>query len=281
MIKVNFFFKKFHKLLLKNLFQIFAIVEKELRIKLLLKFNLIISFISPVIGIILPIILMERFFDFNSQFGIWSENNYLLFPFIAYNINLLKGLIMTYASGFRNEKYWETLTALIIAPFNRFNLLLGVFFSHLITISIPFTIFFIICLIYKPISISTIFFMLLFYFLIALIFSGLGLIIGVYSISKENYTSLISFLINLFFMFSCLTFPYEIFPKEIQQIINLNPLYYIFDVLRIIWIEDNILIAYQTHAFKFNLLIISSILLPIMGVYVFNLLYRKYGIVGY
>ena len=229
----------------------------------------------------MPLIIMTKFFSFNQSLGLWNEKNFLIFVFVAYHLSLLKDITNQFPMSFRYEKYWETLPALIIAPFNRFNLLLGIFFSHLMIIAIPFAIFFIICYIIFPIGLITVLFIIALYLLVAIIFSGIGIILGVLTVSKENYVEVLRLLLNITFWFSCLNYPYEIFPKIIQSIIVRNPFYYIFYILRISWVEDDVIFTITTHLYNFTVLIIGAITLPVIGVIIFNKIYRKFGIVGY
>lgn len=261
--------------------KIFAITEKNLKLDLRVKLALFLTFLAPIIGLIMPIILMDKFFTLNDNYGPWTKNNFLVYQFIALNILLLQRIITAFPSNLLREKYWQTLPALIIAPFRRSSLLLGHLLSFLITISIPFTIFFIICYIYYPISLLTVLFVLGIYILIILVFSGIGLFIGIFTISKENISSLFTFVIGLFFVVSCVSYPYELFPSRIQDIISLNPLYYIFDILRLAWIEDNIIFSISSHPFHFLILVLCAITFPLIGVIIFNKVYKKFGIVGY
>lgn len=264
-----------------NFSQIAALVEKNLKLEIRFKFSVVTSFISPIIGMILPLIVMGKFLSFNVEFGPWNETNFAIYQFVALNLSLIIGIRHTFPAKLNQEKFWRTLSALIIAPFNRINLLFGIFFSHIILISIPFAIFFIICYLYYPVSFITILAMIGLYLLLALVFSGIGLILAIFAISNENIWTLLSFLIRLTFFVSCVSYPFELFPNELQQIINLNPLYYIFDFMRLAWIEDNIIYSITAHSFNFFIIIASAILLPLIGVYIFNKVYAKYGIVGY
>jgi len=269
------------KIIKNKISQLFALIEISLKLKLRFKFGLILSFITPFIGILMPIIVMGQFLNLNTQFGPWSENNYMIYQFIAYNIGLLIGVTTLFPNRLQQEKYWMTLPALIIGPFNRFYLLFGIFFSHIILVSLPFTIFLILGYLYWPISIFTLLFILGTYFLVALIFSGIGIILGIFSISKENFWKLSVFLLNFLYWLSCITYPFEIFPNIIQSVINLNPFYYIFDFLRLLWIENDIVSSITLHAFNLVTLISCAIILPFIGVFIFNKVYKKYGIVGY
>ncbi len=264
-----------------NLSQILAIIEKYLKMKARFKWRIIISFLLPMFSIIMPLIIMDLFFSYNAKFGPWTRENFFIFQMIAYNILLLFKITEEFPTRFVEEKYWKTLPGILIGPFNRINLLLGIFFSHLILIFIPSVCFFIIAYILFPISIFTVLFIVFIYFLIALIFSGIGLILGIFVISRENLYMIIGFGLQILIWFSCVSYPFEIFPKTIQNFVSLNPLYYIFDIFRLAWIEDNIIYTVTTHLFNFIILIICAFSLPILAVFTFNLVYKKYGIVGY
>ena len=151
---------KISKILKDNASQIYAITEKNVKLSLRFKLNLIISFITPLISLIMPFIIMGKFFSLNTEFGPWNRDNFVVFQFIAYHIFLLRTMITIFAAQFIQEKYWYTLQSIIIAPFNRINLLFGIFFSHLILQSIPFIFIFVLCYIFYPISLITFFWIL-------------------------------------------------------------------------------------------------------------------------
>ena len=169
-----------------NLSQILALTEKNVKLALRYKIGLVLGYINQIIAIFMPLIIMQNIFAFKPTLGLWTSGNFILYQFIAYNISHISGITGRFPGQFRAEKFWKTLPALIVGPFNRFNLLFGIFFSHMVMIAIPFSIFFIWGLVIEPISITTILFILLLYFLIALIFSGVGLILGIFAISNEN-----------------------------------------------------------------------------------------------
>lgn len=264
-----------------NFSPIFTIAEKNMKVQLRFKFNLIYSIFSPFLAIFLSLIILWRFFDMGARFGRWDEMNYYIFLFIAYNIEILRKVIQDFPHDFLQEKYWKTLPALMIAPFNKLHLLFGIFFSHLIIIIIPFVIFFILTYLIIPISIFTIISIIVIYLLIDLIFSGIGLFLAVFAISKENYWRIFSIGIQIVFYISCITYPFEVFPNFIQIIIILNPFYYIFDILRIMWIDNNVLLTISNYPFNFTILIGTAIILPLISIYVFKLIYHKFGIIGY
>ncbi len=261
--------------------KILALTEKNIKLNLRFKYTVLFSYIAPIISILMALIIMGQFFQFKEEFGSWTEENYYLFQFLAYNIYLLRGIIMEFPNQLRIEKFWKTLPALMIAPFNRFILLIGIFLSKICLILIPFIFFFVISYIIIPISFINTLFIIGIYFGIALIFSGIGLVVGVFAASNESIWRFLELSVNILFWVSCLTYPFEIFPENIQSIINLNPLYYIFDILRMAWIENNPLVTIILHPYHILIFFSSLILIPCIGVFIFNMIIKKYGIVGY
>ncbi len=266
-----------------NISQILAIVEKNVKLGLRFKISLVLRFLSPIISIIMPIIVLGQLFNvsFNENFGPWNKENFYVFQFVMYQLNVMIGVRSAFPGHLKTEKIWKTLQALIIAPFNRINLLLGLFITHFVLSSFGFLLFFTMCYIFYPISFITVLGEFLIYFLFALSFSGIGLILGIFSISKENFVGVFELGIRLVFIFSALSLPFEFFPEHIQAIMNYNPVYYIINLARLVWIEDNIIYSFTTHFFELCILITGAILLPIIGLKTFNYIFDKYGIVGY
>lgn len=207
--KVKQFFKD-------NLAQIAAVSEKEIKLMTRFKVPVILSFILPFINLIMPLIIMGQIFAFRENFGAWTPENFFVFQVIAYQLTLIFGIRNRFSSQFVTELFWHTLQALIIAPFNRINLLFGVVIMHLLMMAVPFTIFLILGVIIVPISFYTFLFLIATYLLILLIFSGLGIFIGALSISKPNYLNIINFFLGFAFLFSCLSYPFELFPQFIK-----------------------------------------------------------------
>ena len=193
-------------------------VQKNLKIALVFKYNLIIALIQPIIALIFPMIIMGAFFNYNAEFGVWNQDNFLVYQFIAFQIGLISGILGRFSGSLRADKSQYALHYIMIAPLTRVNLLIGIFITHFILISIPFIVTFIICYIYFPILIFTIFLIFLLYFMLTLIWGSIGIVLGVYAIAKYHYVKPINFTISLFFMFSCVTYPFEIFPKVIQDV---------------------------------------------------------------
>ncbi|MFO7796129.1 MAG: ABC transporter permease [Promethearchaeia archaeon] len=265
----------------ENASQILAITEKNVKLHLRYKSGILFGFINPIIAILIPLVIMGNLFQFNNQFGEWTSENFLIYQFIAYDISLLKSLVNVFPKQFQMEKFWKTLPALIIGPFNRINLLFSILLSHLIIISPPFITIMVMCYVFYPISFGSFFFFLFTLFLISLIFSGIGITLGVFAISNENLLKVFNFLIGFVFLFSCITYPFEIFPDFIQNIININPLYYVFDFLRMIWIHNDIILTISSLPYHFFILLICAVSIPIIGILIFSKIYKKYGITGF
>jgi ABC-type polysaccharide/polyol phosphate export permease len=207
----------------------------------------------------------------------------MLFLIIAFCIQILRQTIVKYRKMFQHEKYWKTLQALLVAPINHFNILIGLLIAEIILISIPITIFLIIAIIIYPISFFNMLLVILMILVISLTFGSIGLIIGILIISKEGFYKIIDIGFTFLFWLSCISYPIQIFPELVRIVILLNPLYYLFDLLRLIWlvgIDPVLAINYLSPAH----IIIASVMLislPIIAVYLFNVFYKKFGITGY
>lgn len=126
--------------------QIIAIVEKNFYLDTRVKARVIMRFLDPIIQLLIFIFLYGFIFSTNTGFqvGYWNKNNYVLFLLLAFCVQFSKSITQKYNSLFIEEKYWKTLSAMMVAPLNRFTLLFGVLISELVMLSIPLSILFII-----------------------------------------------------------------------------------------------------------------------------------------
>ncbi|MFX0132287.1 MAG: ABC transporter permease [Candidatus Hodarchaeota archaeon] len=264
-----------------NASRVFTLVEKNLKLQIRFKSNFIYSIISPIFTIFLAFIVLGKIFESTTRLGRWNAANFYVFLLIAFKIELLRNIIHKFPNDFVMEKYWKTLSALMIAPINKIHFLLAFFFTHIIVIAIPFAILFILTYLIWPISFFTVIAIIFIYLLIDLIFSGIGLFLGVFAISEENYWRILDIGVTFVFVLSCITYPLELFPDYLQSIIRLNPLFYIFDIVRLTWLDNNILVTMSNIPLHFSILIISAISIPIIAIYIFRVVYNKFGIIGY
>jgi len=271
--------------LLKNAVQIWAISKLNLKKSLRFKLTFVMRFINPLLALIIPLFIMGFIFSggiisSGVSIGVFGAENYISLILLGTCGTMVGGFWSIYDQQFREEKVYKTLPALIIAPFNRFNLLLGIFLSHLILILFPFSTIFILNLILSPNipSIGSLLVILLTFFLYALTLSGLGLVLGVLAISRQNWRTIFSLGYRIIVMFNCVTFPKEIFPEILGKFIDLNPFFHFFELNRYIWVFDNIF--YPGNGIHFLIIIICAIISPIIGIILFNQIYSKYGIEG-
>jgi ABC-type polysaccharide/polyol phosphate export permease len=269
----------------RNTRQIFAIVEKEISLKLRYKSGLLIRIINPLIQLLILLFLFGLIFRLQQDLsiGYWNGRNYVLFILIAFCIQFSTPISLRYSTSFLTEKYWKTLSATMIAPINRFSLLIGILVSEVLIISTGVILLLSMACIIFPISIIHFTLFMLSFMSALLLLGSIGLIIGVYAMGNENFANYYTFFLRFVFLFSCINYPKEIFPEFIQIIIVLNPLYYYFDFLRLLWysgLSPDIAMFYITplHIFIF---ISLTIAFPIFSIYLFERIYKKYGIVGY
>jgi ABC-type polysaccharide/polyol phosphate export permease len=258
-----------------------ALAEKQIYMQFRFKYRTMLNYFAPVITILMPIIILGRFFQNNVNFGPWTSQNYMIFIFIGYNILLLRGMINYIPLHLQQEQYWKTLPALIIAPFNRYYLLFGYFISEVSLLSLPFLAFLTILFIFYPISFLTLIIVILLFIGIAIVFAAIGLVLGVITVANENISSILTFLIGFIFWASCITYPFQLFPSIIQDLISLNPIYYLINFLRLTWLDNNIYYTVINHPGHFTIVISSIVIAPILAVIMFNLIYKKLGTSGY
>lgn len=266
--------------------QIFALIEKHLFLELRIRGKVVTRFLNPIIQLIVLVFLFRKFFfsnEGNYNIGYWNSTNFLLFLLIAFSINYSKSILFSYKNLFMAEKYWKTLSAVMVAPINRFTLLFGHLVAEFVLNSLPIIIIFIIALILFPIPLFFVFLVLLVFFSIIIVFGAIGLFIGVLSISNEALVHYLAIAMNILIIVSCVSYPKEIFPGIIQSVIKINPFFYLFDLLRLVWyvgMDSQAASGHITLIHIINILVLT-ILTPIISVYLFNRIYKKYGIVGY
>ena len=265
--------------------QIIAFTEKNIAIELRVKSRFIFRFINPIIQLLLLVFIFGVIFNIsqNYKLGYWNYKNYILFLLLAFTVQFSKSILGRYQQLFATEKYWKTLNAIMIAPTHRFTLLIGTLFSEVLLNSIPVGILLIIGILLFPIPIFYLILTFLVLISIFLIFGSIGLLIGIFAISKEELVPYSTIALRMIFLFSCTNYPKEIFPRLIQSLILINPFYYIFDLLRLVWYlgidYDNAIVHLTpTHLI---ITIIFTIVSPIISISIFERIYKKYGITGY
>lgn len=271
------FFLKMRRIFSKT----YAISEKNIKMQLRFKYSLIVGYITPILSILMPFFIFGKLFENSIDIDPWNAHNAPIFILISYNILLMRRMVVNIPSRLNEEKFWKTITALIVAPFNRFYLLIGYFISEFFIMVFPFVIISVILFIFWPISIMTALIIILMYISIALIFCGISLIVGAFALTNENIWGILRFSISFIFIVSCVSYPFQMYPGIAQEVIKYNPIYYIIDILRLTWIENSIIDTITLHPFHFIVYFSSIFIFPIVGVYLFNYIFKKLGIQGY
>ncbi|NVM03624.1 MAG: ABC transporter permease [Candidatus Helarchaeota archaeon] len=210
--------------------------------------------------------------------GTFSEGNFI--PWL-----IMGNIIYTFSKHgfdafelqFLNEKYWNTIQGTLLAPINRFSILIGYVFATLIETSIFFIA---ITLVSYFIFTTTLIQMLLVYLIgiIVIISSGgIGLIFGAINVSNENFGPIFQFIQFFILFFSCFSVPLEFFPKFLQDLIVLNPYYHATELVRVIYF------GLPNYDIFISLLyiIIFAIISASLGAVICNRIWKKYGIHGY
>lgn len=265
--------------------QFIAIMERNIYLELYTKSGFLFRYINPLFQLLILVFVFGLIFNIKEGFslGYWNNKNYILFLLLAFCIQYSIPLTTRFNTILMREKFWKTLSAMMVAPVNRVILLFGILASELVLISVPFAILFIIALILFPISFIYLFLILIIFLSIFLIFASIGLFISAFGISHEEYVQYFSIILRIAILFSCNNYPKEVFPVIIQYFIQLDPLFYFFDLLRLTWylgLDYEIAIKLITPI-HIIVVITSTIVFPIFSIYLFNRVFKKYGITGY
>lgn len=268
-----------------NLIQIYSLMVKDFKLSTRHKLEFFVECIAPLLSLFFPYIIFNTLFNIKNNIfgGYYSKDNFILFLLLGNCVTVLIFLLWYYQDLFYDEKTWKTLNAVMIAPIKKINILLGYLISGMISKGIPMIFIIILCYILYPISLTFLLLSLIILFCISITFASMGFIIGVFEIVNEDISASLSIGISFISLVSCLYYPIEIFPKEIHFIIKLNPLYYYFDLLRLIWwagINFEDALSYLT-IYHFLVLAAFTVALPLFASYLFMKVLDKYGASGY
>lgn len=268
----------------KNLLQSYAFFAKSIKLKLRFKFKFWLNFVSPLWNFIMPLIIFGTIFRITNDapIGIWNSHNFILFFLLGFCAGLTSQFSDEYHMEIIREKYWKTLQAFFMAPVNRMNILFGIIMEEFVILSVPVSVVFVVLLITFPTSFISFMLALLIFLSAAIFLASIGLIMGALSLFSEGAMQWAAFLMHFVMLFSCYNYPREIFPDFLTGLIIFNPLYYYWDLLRIIWLFGfDYVIANPTYFVHFVVIISLTIICPIISVILFNYFYKKFGIIGY
>lgn len=261
--------------------QSLAIAENDIILESRYKFSLFQYSVFPIIYLITPLIIINFVFTNIGNLGYWNQQNYILFLFLGYEVNVMRTFANDLPNNLYLEKFWKTFAAMMVSPINRFSILFGKFLAKIILVSAQVAFFLILCAIIYPCDPITFLIEVILLLVFAIIFISIGLFIGAFAISKENIWRLLEFCMFFIILFSALNYPLQLFPDFIQTFIRLNPLYYCIDFLRLVWIENDPIFSLCTHPMHVCVMIVTFILVPFIAVLTFDKVFKKFGIEGY
>ncbi len=265
-------------------YQIVPLIIKDMKLKFRYKAKFLFAILVPFTSFIVPLLIFRTLFNTlgKKSFGIWTPENYIIFILTGIFIVALVKLLAVYGKSLLREKYWKTLPGIFLSPVNIYNLLISKLISELLIFVIPLGIIFILCFIIVKASLLTMLFVLIVYILAALFMASIGLAIGSFRMSIEGGYRVFFLIINVFLIFSCIKYPKEFFPENLQFLIVMNPFYYYWDLIRNILLFGFENVVFNSNFFLHFIIIISlSAIAPVLSVTFFNYVYKKYGLIGY
>ena len=272
------------EILKKNILQIYSLIIKDLKLKSRYKAELIVEFFFPFLALFFPFIIFNTLLSLDVDVfkGYYSKENFVLFLLLGYIVHSCIFLLWHYKDLFYDEKTWKTLHGILISPVKKINVLIGYYISGLLTKSFAIIIIAIICYIFYPIPFFTLFLALLLLFCISITFAGMGFFLGSLEVVNENISASLAAGISFIAIASCLFYPIEIFPESVHFIILSNPLYYYFDLLRLIWWSGiNSDAVHYITIIHILVVVCFTITIPIFASIFFYRVINRYGVRGY
>ncbi len=166
------------------------------------------------------------------------------------------------------DRQFGFLKETLVAPVSRYRIMLGRTLGGATVASIQGIVVFLISLLvgFRPVNWMTVPIALGFMFLIAILFTALGTAIASRLEDMQGFQLIMNFVIMPIFFLSGALFPIESLPKSIRLVIKLNPLSYGVDGIRGIFTG----ISQFGFVLDFMVLIISSLIITIVGSYLFS-----------
>ena len=187
------------------------------------------------------------------------------------------GAYLVFRNRFIEEKYWMTIHGILISPASKYYMLFGVIIETAVRGLVTAGIFFILAYITFPTALLN-FLLAFLIFIIGLVAGvGISLLNGTVHLINENYTIFFDYFLYIIVFLSTYSITMELYPNFLQPIININPLYQIIQLTRIIWAGE----------FTINLIwpiiyvILFAVASVLLGVYFFTKMTRRFGVHGY
>lgn len=260
--------------------QVFAVAEKEIRLKLRWgKDYFLAVIVTPLLYLIPYFLIYHGIFALGSGgIGDLTPENYAVWLFLGtiYFTFVSRGFT-SFEPRFLSEKYWMTIQAIFLTPTNKYALLVGITIETFVETFVPLTIFTILSYIVLPTTIISLVGIIALLFVVLVASAGIGLLRGGIALINENFRSIIFYGIYFVLFFSCYSLPLEIIPESFQFLVLINPFYHGLLLTRSVWFNT---LGVELWV-SFLYLIIFTIVTIIVAVWLFNKLIKRFGIKGY
>ncbi len=265
-------------------YQLKALIIKDLKLKTRYKVQYLFSILTPLFTFIIPYLIFMKLFEAigDKSFGIWTPHNFIIFVLTGLFVIFIFRLIEAYGKILLFEKYYKTLSGLLISPITITSFLMSILISELIVLAIPLILILSLCFFIAKASFFTILFITFLFFLACLLLASIGLALGVFKLSVEGRFAVLIFFFKFLLIFSCYKYPIEFFPDFLKFFIIFNPFYYYWDLIRYIFVFGiEFVIFNPDFMVHFIIIFILTIIAPILSIYIFKYTFKKYGISGY
>jgi len=216
-----------------------------------------------------PILFLLAFgYGFGSVFQQAGQGNYL--NFLAPGIISMSIIFTAIFSGI--EIIWDRqfgfLKETLVAPVSRFNIMIGKTLGGATVATIQGVLVLFISLLFglELSNWQLIIPIILLMFLIALLFTSLGILIASFLEDMQGFQLIMNFLIMPLFFLSGALFPLNDLPSFLQFITKINPLTYGVDALRFLMIDN----SYFLLSLDILVLSVSTIILLFLGSFFFR-----------
>jgi len=260
----------------RTLQQVFGVFAKEWKLMIRFRTAIIPKIVRPFMWVITPFLIYSVSFKAGyKDLGDLNEDNVL--AFLAIGIVLYDiAAKMFEAFDMKEEKYWKTLEGMLMAPMSRLTYFIGkslFVMSFFLVSDLPM----LVTVVYiSGASLNLLFFLIFAIFATWLIWMGVGIVMSGISLFSEGiYTLFLLYGLWIVSIVSGVFFPPDILPDILVYIGKIIPLYHAISVARAPLIHASVQLSSVIYLLSF------SIVMPILGVYLFNEMYKRKGIVGY
>jgi len=257
--------------------RLYAIIKNDVLLKLRFKWGFFIRSIFKLKGILTFFLIYAGFFHAGGiNVGGVTKENFTVFLLLGMILaTFFNTGIISIGFSFGMKKWWRTIHGLLVSPATKLEIISGTGIASLVGIA-PLTIFTMaLAYILFPISLVKLAYMVLVVALMYLVALGIGFVKAAFVLSNENMTAWFDIVTWAIVILSCFYYPITSLPKFIQPLAWANPIYSANYLTKEIWLHGN---------YHFGLLIYLGIMATVsltIGIFIFNQIWKRWGIEGY